>query len=98
MIVEKLNVFENGVIQELKDAISHFSFKAYEESFRKIEVDMDTVYKELMKVREDYDYRLQELDEWKGKLAGDLLNFYKKVDLQMEGKFEMQGGNTFEME
>ena len=37
MIIEKLGIFEQGVINELKEATSHFSFKAYEESFRKIE-------------------------------------------------------------
>jgi hypothetical protein len=55
MIIEKLGVFEAGVIKELKEATSHFSFKAYEDSFRKIELDMDTFYKELLKMREDFD-------------------------------------------
>jgi hypothetical protein len=37
MIIEKLGIFEMGVINELKEATNHFSFKAYEESFKKIE-------------------------------------------------------------
>ncbi len=80
MIIEKLGVFEAGVINELKEATSHFSFKAYEESFRKIETDMDTFYKELMKMREDFDGKNKELGDWKHKLGQDLLNFYKKYD------------------
>jgi len=66
------------VINELKEATSHFSFKAYEESFRKIELDMDTFYKELLKVREEQENKGKELGEWKQKLGQDLLNFYKK--------------------
>jgi hypothetical protein len=57
MIIEKLGIFEAGVINELKEATSHFSFKAYDDSFRKIEVDMDTFYKELLKMREDFDMK-----------------------------------------
>jgi hypothetical protein len=79
-VIEKLAAFQAGVIAELKEATSHFSFKAYEESFRKIELDMDTFYKELLKLREDSDLRGKELLEWKGKLGTDLLNFYKKYD------------------
>jgi len=37
MIIDKLGVFETGVINELREATNHFSFKAYEDSFRKIE-------------------------------------------------------------
>jgi len=80
LVIEKLAAFQAGVIAELKEATSHFSFKAYEESFRKIELDMDTFYKELLKLREDSDLRGKELLEWKGKLGTDLLNFYKKYD------------------
>lgn len=80
LVIEKLAAFQAGVIAELKEATSHFSFKAYEESFRKIELDMDTFYKELLKLREDTDLRGKELLEWKGKLGTDLLNFYKKYD------------------
>lgn len=69
MIIEKLGVFEAGVINELKEATSHFSFKAYEESFRKIETDMDTFYKELLKMREDFDFKNKDLLDWKSKLG-----------------------------
>lgn len=69
MIIEKLGIFEAGVINELKEATSHFSFKAYEESFRKIETDMDTFYKELLKVREDFDGKNKDLADWKQKLG-----------------------------
>ena len=79
-LIEKLGAFEAGVIQELKEATSHFSFKAYEESFRKIEQDMDTFYKELLKIREDFDGKNRDLGDWKTKLSTDLLNFYKKYD------------------
>ena len=82
LIIDKLAVFQSGVINELKEATSHFSFKAYEESFRKIEMDMDTFYKELLKLREDNDSKGSELSEWKQKLGIDLLNFYKKYDNQ----------------
>lgn len=68
------------MINELKDATSHFSFKAYEDSFRKIELDMDSFYKELLRVRETSEEKSRELAEWKQKLGGDLLNFYKKYD------------------
>ena len=80
LIIDKLAVFQAGVINELKEATSHFSFKAYEESFRKIEMDMDTFYKELLKIREDQEGKAKELAEWKTKLGQDLLNFYKKYD------------------
>jgi hypothetical protein len=80
LVIDKLAAFQAGVIAELKEATSHFSFKAYEESFRKIEMDMDTFYKELLKLREDTETRDKELVEWKGKLGSDLLNFYKKYD------------------
>ena len=80
LLIDKLAVFQTGVINELKEATSHFSFKAYEESFRKIEMDMDTFYKELLKLREDADSRGKDLAEWKTRLGGDLLNFYKKYD------------------
>lgn len=70
------------MINELKEATSHFSFKAYEESFRKIELDMDTFYKELLKVKEESEGKSRELAEWKTKLGADLLNFYKKYDHQ----------------
>jgi len=80
LIIDKLAVFQAGVINELKEATSHFSFKAYEESFRKIEMDMDTFYKELLKIREDQEGKGKELAEWKTKLGQDLLNFYKKYD------------------
>ena len=63
MIIEKLGIFEAGVINELKEATSHFSFKAYEESFRKIETDMDTFYKELLKMREDFEFKNKDLGE-----------------------------------
>ena len=82
MIIDKLGVFEAGVINELKEATSHFSFKAYEESFRKIELDMDTFYKELLKMREDFEGRGRDMGDWKAKLGTDLLNFYKKYDTQ----------------
>ena len=82
LIIDKLAVFQAGVINELKEATSHFSFKAYEESFRKIELDMDTFYKELLKLKEESDSRGKELGDWKQKLGGDLLNFYKKYDTQ----------------
>ena len=75
-----MGIFEAGVINELKEATSHFSFKAYEESFRKIETDMDTFYKELLKMREDFDSKNRDLTDWKSKLGSDLLNFYKKYD------------------
>lgn len=99
MIIEKLGVFEAGVINELKEATSHFSFKAYEESFRKIETDMDTFYKELLKMREDFDVKNSELADWKQKLGQDLLNFYKKYDGQFAetsnfGKMERDSLNT----
>jgi hypothetical protein len=80
MIIEKLGIFEAGVINELKEATSHFSFKAYEESFRKIEMDMDTFYKELLKMREDHELKNKDLNDWKSNLGSDLLNFYKKYD------------------
>jgi hypothetical protein len=83
LIIDKLAVFQSGVINELKEATSHFSFKAYEESFRKIELDMDTFYKELLKVREEQENKGKELGEWKQKLGQDLLNFYKKYDSQV---------------
>ena len=79
-IIEKLGIFEAGVINELKEATSHFSFKAYEESFRKIETDMDTFYKELLKMREDFELKNKDLTDWKQKLGQDLLSFYKKYD------------------
>ena len=72
-IIEKLGVFESGVIQELKEATSHFSFKAYEESFRKIEQDMDTFYKELIKIKEEAESKGRELNDWRGKMSGDLV-------------------------
>lgn len=81
-IIDKLAVFQAGVINELKEATSHFSFKAYEESFRKIEMDMDTFYKELLRVREESETKSKELADWKQKLGTDLLNFYKKYDSQ----------------
>ena len=65
LIIDKLAVFQAGVINELKEATSHFSFKAYEESFRKIELDMDTFYKELLKLREETDSKNKELGDWK---------------------------------
>lgn len=80
LIIDKLAVFQAGVINELKEATSHFSFKAYEESFRKIELDMDTFYKELLKMREDTETKNKDLADWKQKLGTDLLNFYKKYD------------------
>ncbi len=80
LIIDKLAVFQAGVINELKEATSHFSFKAYEESFRKIELDMDTFYKELLKMREDTESKNKDLADWKQKLGVDLLNFYKKYD------------------
>jgi hypothetical protein len=82
LIIDKLAVFQAGVINELKEATSHFSFKAYEESFRKIEMDMDTFYKELLRVREEGDTRSKEMSDWKQRLGQDLLNFYKKYDSQ----------------
>lgn len=82
LVIDKLAVFQAGVINELKEATSHFSFKAYEESFRKIELDMDTFYKELLKLKEDSEGKARELADWKQKLGGDLLNFYKKYDTQ----------------
>lgn len=82
LVIDKLAVFQAGVIAELKEATSHFSFKAYEESFRKIELDMDTFYKELLKITEESESRGKELAEWKQRLGGDLLNFYKKYDSQ----------------
>jgi len=99
MIIEKLGIFEAGVINELKEATSHFSFKAYEESFRKIETDMDTFYKELIKMREDFDFNNKDLVDWKQKLGQDLLNFYKKYDGQFAetsnlGKMERDSLNT----
>ena len=87
-IIEKLGVFESGVIQELKEATSHFSFKAYEESFRKIEQDMDTFYKELLKMREEGDVKTREMNDWRTKMSGDLIAFYKKYDTQ-SGEFGM---------
>lgn len=73
MIVSKLSQFETGVIDELKVATQHFSFKAYEESFRKIEQDMDTFYKELLKMREDFDAKNSEVQEFKHTLGQDLV-------------------------
>lgn len=61
------------MINELKEATSHFSFKAYEESFRKIELDMDTFYKELIRVKEESDGRAKDIGEWKQRLGNDLL-------------------------
>ncbi len=73
MIIEKLGLFEMGVISELKEATNHFSFKAYEDSFKKIEQDMDTFYKELLKIREDFDYKNNDLGDWKTKIGADLI-------------------------
>ena len=47
-------------------------------------MDMDTFYKELLKLREDADSRGKDLAEWKTRLGGDLLNFYKKYDTQAQ--------------
>lgn len=41
---------------------------------------MDTFYKELLKMREDFDSKNRDLTDWKSKLGSDLLNFYKKYD------------------
>lgn len=81
MIVDKLGIFEEGVLNELKEATNHFSFKAYEESFRKIEQDMETFYKELIKMREDGEIKAKDLNEWKTKMGQDLMNFYKKYQV-----------------
>ena len=70
------------MINELKEATSHFSFKAYEESFRKIELDMDTFYKELLKQKEDSEGKARDLADWKKKLGADLLAFFNKYDTQ----------------
>lgn len=43
---------------------------------------MDTFYKELLKIREDFDGKNRDLADWKTKLSTDLLNFYKKYDTQ----------------
>ena len=41
---------------------------------------MDTFYKELLKLREDFEIKNKDLSEWKMKMGTDLVNFYKKYD------------------
>lgn len=83
MIIQKLANFESSVITELKEATSHFSFKAYEDSFRKIEDDMETFYKDLSKVREDLDSNVKDTNEWKTKMGSEFITFYQKYDQQI---------------
>jgi hypothetical protein len=45
-------------------------------------MDMDTFYKELLKVREESDTKSKDLADWKQRLGADLLAFYKKYDTQ----------------
>jgi hypothetical protein len=42
-------------------------------------MDMDTFYKELLKLREDADSRGKDLAEWKTRLGGDYLTFIKSM-------------------
>ena len=47
--------FEKKVLEELTGATKHFSFKAYEESFTKIENDLKDLYKTILELRSDID-------------------------------------------
>ena len=86
ILIEKLAVFEQGVLSELKAATEHFSFSSYEESFKKVEEDMDSFYKELVRLRDDSEVKEKEYLEWKGQLGKDLLQFYQKQEkLSIEG-------------
>ena len=65
MLIEKLGIFENGIIQELKEATEHLDLKAYEESFAKIEEDINNLYKEFSQFRDDMHGSEQEIGEWR---------------------------------
>lgn len=85
-MIEKLGAFEQGVLSELKAATEHFSFSSYEESFKKVEEDMDSFYKELVRLRDEGEINQKEYLEWKGHLGKDLLQFYQKQEkLVLEG-------------
>ena len=43
---------------------------------------MDTFYKELIKMKDDSDNNGKEISEQRNKMNTDLLQFYKKYDLQ----------------
>ena len=49
---EKLHLFENGVIKELKEATKHLDMEAYEASFRKLEEDIDLVNEDLNRLEQ----------------------------------------------
>ena len=86
VLIEKLAIFEQGVLQELKAATEHFSFSSYEDSFKKVEEDMDSFYKELVRIRDEQEGNTKEYLEWKGQLGKDLLMFYQKQE-----KFTVDG-------
>ena len=41
---------------------------------------MDTFYKELLKSREDADFKSKDLADWKTKISADLIQFYRKYE------------------
>ena len=44
MVSEQIGIFEQKALKELRDATKHFSFKAYEESFLKIENEQKRLF------------------------------------------------------
>ena len=46
---------ESKFLEELRQATQQFSFKQYEESFTKIEQDLQDFYQDLTNLRDDFD-------------------------------------------
>ena len=65
ILQSELDKFENKIIAELKQATQQFSYKTYEENFKKIETDILDFYKEMMILRDDFDASNVALKGWR---------------------------------
>lgn len=71
-MAEQLGNFQQQVLKELKEATKHFSFKAYEQSFQKLEESHKENFAKLVTLRDDFEFESQEHKAWKDAMQENL--------------------------
>lgn len=82
VISQQVGEFEKNVLNELKNATKLFNFKAYEQSFSKLEDSYKDTYAQLMKLQNEQAYSKEDLAQWKTNVIDQVKKIAVKVDYQ----------------
>ena len=77
---DQIGIFEKKVLAELRDATKHFSFKAYEQSFVKIESDLTKQFEAHQNLKSEVESMSINQHAWKSNIYEDFKSFVTKHD------------------